>query len=301
MLDNKLLFNNIKTLCDKNGIKITNLEKELGFGGGIISRWGNNADPSLSKIVDIADYFNVSIDELIGRNQKIKEDDNYSFVLFLIEMTKNKTFVWRDRCSMYNINNSYKNITDVDCSIKNFNNYPQWNRRIQGYTLEYNNGFITLESSMIIDHNAILQYDGQLFIQPGENKEPVYQKCNRDQLFELFKTIERSFNEEIPEDLAEDFKEKLYNEQNNKSLQEFRKNLNNVNIPTEQDIDKMFSNKGTIDAVISLEDPSLKNIVDTFTDPKMINMINSISRMQVYMKHLANIKKNNDDDKRAGD
>ena len=78
MLNNKELFNNIKTLCDEKGIKITNLEKELGFGGGIISRWGNNADPSLSKIVDIADYFNVTIDELIGRNSN-KQHNQYQY------------------------------------------------------------------------------------------------------------------------------------------------------------------------------------------------------------------------------
>lgn len=299
-MDNELLVKSIREICKSNNITPSQLEAELGFGAGLISRW-TKSSPSLDKIVDIADYFDVSIDELIGRNQKIKEDDNYSFVLFLIEITRSKTINWINNSGMYKINSSYKNIYNIDCNIKNFNNYLIEHRKIEEFVLEYNKGFITFRSFIIWNHNSIQQYDGHLFIQPDEDTEPVYQECNQDQLLKLYRTIKESYGDKIPEDLAEDFKEKLYNEQSNKNLQEFREDLNNVNIPTTQDIDKMFNNKGVVDAVVSLEDPSLKNIVDTFTDPKMINMINSISRMQTYMKQFANIKKNNDDNKRAGD
>lgn len=196
---------------------------------------------------------------------------------------------------MCDINENYKTIIDIDYSIKNFNDYPRDNRRIDSFVLEYDNGFITLESSIIINHNSIQQYDGQLFIQPDENTEPVYQECDQTQLLELYKTIKRSYGNKIPEDLAENFKEKLYNEQNIKSLQEFRRDLNNVNIPTTQDIDNMFSNDGVINAIVKLNDPSIKSIVDTFTNPQMIKMINSVSRMQSYMKKISDKKKNNDD------
>lgn len=123
----------------------------------------------------------------------------------------------------------------------------------------------------------------------------IYQECDQTQLLELYKTIKRSYGNKIPEDLAENFKEKLYNEQNIKSLQEFRRDLNNVNIPTTQDIDNMFSNDGVINAIVKLNDPSIKSIVDTFTNPQMIKMINSVSRMQSYMKKISDKKKNNDD------
>ena len=293
-MDNELLVKSIREICKSNNITPSQLEAELGFGAGLISRW-TKSSPSLDKIVDIADYFNVSIDELIGRNQKTSESNNFQFVYSLIQMTKNVYVNWENSFLMCNINENYKTIIDIDCSIKNFNDYPRDNRRIDSFVLEYDNGFITLESSIIINHNSIQQYDGQLFIQPDENTEPVYQECDQTQLLELYKTIKRSYGNKIPEDLAENFKEKLYNEQNIKSLQEFRRDLNNVNIPTTQDIDKMFSNEGAINAIVKLNDPSIKSIVDTFTNPQMIKMINSVSRMQSYMKKISDKEKNNDD------
>jgi transcriptional regulator with XRE-family HTH domain len=293
-MDNELLVKSIREICKSNNITPSQLEAELGFGAGLISRW-TKSSPSLDKIVDIADYFNVSIDELIGRNQKTSESNNFQFVYSLIQMTKNGYVKWKNSCLMCDINENYKTIIDIDYSIKNFNDYPRDNRRIDSFVLEYDNGFITLESSIIINHNSIQQYDGQLFIQPDENTEPVYQECDQTQLLELYKTIKRSYGNKIPEDLAENFKEKLYNEQNIKSLQEFRRDLNNVNIPTTQDIDNMFSNDGVINAIVKLNDPSIKSIVDTFTNPQMIKMINSVSRMQSYMKKISDKEKNNDD------
>lgn len=292
-MNNEKMIENIRKLCKSANISSSKLEESLGFSQGLISRWKDKT-PSLDKIVSIADYFDVSIDELIGRNRSIIEDDNTPFIRFLIEMTNSKTLIWKYTKDMYTINKSYKFIADIDCNIKNFNDYPQANRRIQSYTSEYKNGFITLESAVIVDHNSIQQYNGHLFVQPDENTEPVYQKCNQDQLLNLFRTIERAFDEKIPEDLAIDFKERLYNEQNIKSLQKFRKELSSTDIPSRQDIDSMFHNEGVIDAVATLDDPSIKSIVDTFTDPQMVKMIDSISRMQSYIKRISDQKKNKD-------
>ena len=292
-MDNELLVKSIRKICKANNIAPSQLEAELGFGAGLISRWIKSS-PSIDKIIDIADYFNVSIDELIGRNRSIIEDDNTPFIRFLIEMTNSKTLIWKYTKDMYAINKSYKYIADIDCNIKNFDDYPHTNRRIQSYTSEYKNGFITLESAVIVDHNSIQQYDGHLFIQPDENTEPVYQKCNQDELLSLFRTIERAFDEKIPEDLATDFKEKLYNEQNIENLKKFRKELSSTNIPSRQDIDSMFHNEGVIDAVATLDDPSIESIVNTFTDPQMVKMIDSMKRMQLYMQKISDQRKKKD-------
>lgn len=299
-MDNELLVKSIRKMCKANNITPSQLEAELGFGAGLISRWIKSS-PSIDKIIDIADYFDVSIDELIGRNRDIIEDDNTSFIRFLIEMTNSKTLIWKYTKDMYVINRSYKYIADIDCNIKNFNDYPQTNRRIQSYTSEYKNGFITLTSTIIVEHNSIQQYDGHLFIQPDENTEPVYQKCNQEQLLNLFRTIERTFDEKIPEDLATDFKEELYNEQNIRNLQKFRKELSETNIPSVEDIDNIFHNEGVINVVAALDDPSIKSIVDTFTDPQMVKMIDSMKKMQSYMQKISNHRKKKTNSKRAGD
>lgn len=61
----------IKGLCKENGISMNQLEKELGFAAGYISKLGKSA-PNSTYIGKIADYFNVSIDYLT----KGKEDLN---------------------------------------------------------------------------------------------------------------------------------------------------------------------------------------------------------------------------------
>ncbi|MBS4931779.1 MAG: helix-turn-helix transcriptional regulator [Clostridiales bacterium] len=60
------MIEKINKLCKENGISISQLERELGFGKGTISKW-KSSSPSLDKAIAIADYFNVDMDYLIGR------------------------------------------------------------------------------------------------------------------------------------------------------------------------------------------------------------------------------------------
>lgn len=59
-----MLLEKIKQLCEKNETNIANLEKELGFGSGTIRKW-NTVSPSVTNLKKVADYFHVSVDELI--------------------------------------------------------------------------------------------------------------------------------------------------------------------------------------------------------------------------------------------
>lgn len=59
-----LLLERIKLLCEKNETNIGKLEKELGFGSGTIYKW-STVVPSVTNLKKVADYFHVSIDELI--------------------------------------------------------------------------------------------------------------------------------------------------------------------------------------------------------------------------------------------
>ncbi len=63
------LVENIKVLCTKKGISIPKLEKTLSLSNGSIYNW-NKSFPSIDKVIKVADYFEVSLDELVGRNIK---------------------------------------------------------------------------------------------------------------------------------------------------------------------------------------------------------------------------------------
>ena len=64
----------IKELCRENRTSIPRLEKEVGLSNGSIYNW-NKSYPSIDKVVKVADYFGVTIDELIGRSKIHKQSD----------------------------------------------------------------------------------------------------------------------------------------------------------------------------------------------------------------------------------
>ncbi len=62
-----MIVEQIRALCKKNGITLAQLEKELKFGNGTIRRWNYNP-PSIMKVLDVSKYFNITIDDLIDRD-----------------------------------------------------------------------------------------------------------------------------------------------------------------------------------------------------------------------------------------
>lgn len=75
---NKMITDSIKVLCKEKEISISQLESDLNFKPSLIDGW-SSIDPSLDEIVDVANYFQVSLDDLIG----------YSFV----QIIKNRNFI----------------------------------------------------------------------------------------------------------------------------------------------------------------------------------------------------------------
>ena len=59
-----VLFDNIKELCEKKGVSVWTLEKDLGFSNRSISKW-NETDPGIRKVQKVADYFGVAIEDLL--------------------------------------------------------------------------------------------------------------------------------------------------------------------------------------------------------------------------------------------
>lgn len=65
------LRDRIKELANQRKVSVAELERALGFGNGSISKWSKQS-PSTEKLKQVADYFQVSLDYLVGRS-----DDKY--------------------------------------------------------------------------------------------------------------------------------------------------------------------------------------------------------------------------------
>ena len=64
------IVNKIKALCEEKQITITELERLVGIGRSTIRNW-NKSYPTSDKLQKVADYFHVSVDYLLGREEKL--------------------------------------------------------------------------------------------------------------------------------------------------------------------------------------------------------------------------------------
>ena len=64
-------FEIVKELCRKQGISLNQLEEKLGLGKNSLYGLKRN-QPSAERLQEIADYFNVSTDYLLGRTDNPK-------------------------------------------------------------------------------------------------------------------------------------------------------------------------------------------------------------------------------------
>ena len=59
-----MLYEKIVQLCKDSGISVARLERELGLGNATIRGWSGSS-PRLENVKLVADYFGMSVDELM--------------------------------------------------------------------------------------------------------------------------------------------------------------------------------------------------------------------------------------------
>ena len=58
-----MIYDNIKTIADKKGLSIAEIEKKAQIGNGIIGKW-KESTPNVDSLVKVAKVLNVSITTL---------------------------------------------------------------------------------------------------------------------------------------------------------------------------------------------------------------------------------------------
>lgn len=75
--ENDMFYDNLSILCKKHNTTVTALVLHLGLSSSNATTWKNNR-PSVDALIKLADYFNVSVDYLLGRTdtpEKHTEDN----------------------------------------------------------------------------------------------------------------------------------------------------------------------------------------------------------------------------------
>ncbi|MDB7086983.1 helix-turn-helix transcriptional regulator [Enterococcus mundtii] len=74
-------FERIKELANKQGKSLNKVEEELGYGKNVLYRL-KNSNPSTERLQEIADYFDVSVDYLLGREEKVSLAEKHKIFAF---------------------------------------------------------------------------------------------------------------------------------------------------------------------------------------------------------------------------
>lgn len=74
-------YEKIQELTNERGISVRELEKRLGYSNGYFSKW-KRVSPNSDGLAKVADYFGVSIDYLLGREEKTSLAEKYGVFAF---------------------------------------------------------------------------------------------------------------------------------------------------------------------------------------------------------------------------
>ncbi|MBE6586501.1 MAG: helix-turn-helix transcriptional regulator [Ruminococcaceae bacterium] len=65
-----MFYQNLLALCGQRSTSPTRVVRELGISGGSVTNWKSGAVPHDATLRKIADYFGVTVDELLGSEKK---------------------------------------------------------------------------------------------------------------------------------------------------------------------------------------------------------------------------------------
>lgn len=63
-----MIFTNVSRLCKERGTSIARLERDLGIGNATVRGWVRSS-PTVDKLKAVADYFGVTVDELLQETE----------------------------------------------------------------------------------------------------------------------------------------------------------------------------------------------------------------------------------------
>lgn len=180
-MDSNVLLENIRNLCKKNNVSITRLESDLFLSPGLISRWNKNM-PSLDKIIDIADYFGVSLDDLAGRAKSESPLSNAGrFILLLYKRSINADISW-EILNCHTLPKEFESVT-----------FPKDFLSGSCYYTSYRNGFFFL----LAVHDSDSQLRLSLHILPDIHSRFECVPSETGHLMQLYKYLDRRFSRQM--------------------------------------------------------------------------------------------------------
>lgn len=104
------IYQRIKDLSNSRNLSVRELEKQLNFSNGTLNKWDSKA-PS-EKLEQVADYFGVSVDYLLGRdgNEPSSADLDLLAAIDQARSVGGRQLTGKDRAQMKAVINALLNV-----------------------------------------------------------------------------------------------------------------------------------------------------------------------------------------------
>lgn len=198
------LVQNIKYLAKQRGITVAELERNLKFGISSISKW-EKSSPSLTKVMEVSEYFNCTLDALVKENLSGKSFYDL-LVESLIYKTNKEIIQW---VSVTNGDDAdFQSLSYDDYLISNTADYMRVIQNpdvdfqidigdikamINLYKIDYNNGNIFFVNQIEDDGNDERPIYNECFIaiKPDKNSSPylITEGISKSKLKTLYSAI----------------------------------------------------------------------------------------------------------------
>ncbi len=170
---NVILVEHIRECCKNKGISVSRMEADLEFSQGLISRW-TKMSPTFDRVLEVARYLDVSLDDLLGRTRK---KTSSKFQKRVIEATEKKEIWWIP----------YTNRAPFEyplAQLKMIRTAMEW----EAYYCRFGNGFFIV---VCISNTEKLQSKYECYGLTETTCVPVRLHVNEEDLAELWDLIEK--------------------------------------------------------------------------------------------------------------
>lgn len=203
-MDNKILVSNIKKLCSDNNISISTLEKEMFMSPGLISRWAKNT-PAIDRVAEIANYFHVTLDTLIGNTNNENANDNKN-INRLLAALYNRTHKVDIKWQIFNPKYTEDSLVNKKISsVANQKNSDCFYCNVNGgnfiLTVNYNDEDIELS----------------LYVLADPNSTPQSICCDNDKLSNIYDYLNRLYSNQLNDIKTNNFINEFIDESSNLS------------------------------------------------------------------------------------
>lgn len=83
-----LFYINYVALCNKIGKSPSAVAEEMGFMRSVVTRWSKGSVPRQATLQKVADYFGITVDELLGKEKQPTEGELHPANKKLMELSR---------------------------------------------------------------------------------------------------------------------------------------------------------------------------------------------------------------------